>query len=387
MRLIPSDPDIRTVFGRIADDSLDLQPEFQRGEVWSQPKQKLLIDSVLRSWYVPPIHVVRIDEDTQVVLDGQQRLRAIELFVRGRFAVDGRNEPVDPAIEALHGLRYDQLPPKVRGRFDRFTLRLFELVDYQPDEPSELFFRLNQPATLTAAEKRNAFFGHARRQVRELTESAQQGGMRPERIGFSSARLAYEDVVARFVVTLEAGSLAEKATASRITARYRSTEPISEEVMRVAEESLRTVFGARSLDDPAIRLNKATAHSWLLYVARAAACRPAPPMFDDYFDWFERFRAHQREMARQDPDDPLVVAVTIFNNRATARVNDVSSVLLRDVILWALSVREAEPWWPAASPLWDALQDGHALDEDEQPRSAEERVLDVANGLGWANLS
>ncbi|MCA1703219.1 MAG: DUF262 domain-containing protein, partial [Actinobacteria bacterium] len=240
MRLIPSDPDIRTVFSRIADDSLDLQPEFQRGEVWSQPKQKLLIDSVLRSWYVPPIHVVRIDDDAQVVLDGQQRLRAIELFMRGRFAVDGRNEPVDAAIEALDGLRYDQLPPKVRGRFDRFTLRLFELVDYQPEEPSELFFRLNQPATLTAAEKRNAFFGHARRQVRELTESAQERGMRPERIGFSSARLAYEDVVARFVVTLEAGSLAEKATASRITARYRSTEPIREEVIRVAEESLGT---------------------------------------------------------------------------------------------------------------------------------------------------
>ncbi len=33
MRLIPSDPDIQTVFSRIKDGSLDLQPDFQRGEV------------------------------------------------------------------------------------------------------------------------------------------------------------------------------------------------------------------------------------------------------------------------------------------------------------------------------------------------------------------
>jgi hypothetical protein len=63
MRLIPSDPDIATIVARITDGSLDLQPDFQRGAVWSKAKQRLLIDSILRSWYVPPIHVVRIEED------------------------------------------------------------------------------------------------------------------------------------------------------------------------------------------------------------------------------------------------------------------------------------------------------------------------------------
>lgn len=210
MRLIPSDPDIKTVFSRIEDGSLDLQPDFQRGEVWSQPKQKLLVDSVLRNWYVPPVHLVRVDEEQQVVLDGQQRLRALELFMRGRFAVNGKTQPADKAIEALDGLRYDELPDPVRRRFDRFPVRLFELVDYAPEEPSELFFRLNQPATLTEAEKRNAFFGAAREQVRELTKLAEAHGMTAERIGFSSARLAYEDVVARFLWTVEVGNLALK---------------------------------------------------------------------------------------------------------------------------------------------------------------------------------
>lgn len=380
MRLIPSDPDIQTVVGRIKDGSLDLQPDFQRGEVWSQPKQKLLIDSVLRTWYVPPIHIVRIDDDAQVVLDGQQRLRAIELFVLGRFAVDGSNEPADPDIEALDGLRYDELPDKVRRRFDRFTLRMFELIDYQPEEPSELFFRLNQPATLTAAEKRNAFFGHARQQVRDLTELAQQHGMSPGRIGFSSARLAYEDVVARFLWTIEIGSIAEKVTASRVTARYRSSAAIPDDVIHVAAHALVQVFGSSTLDDPGIRLNKATAHSWLLFAARAIANNVVLADFDEYFGWFERARTSQRELPRPDLDDPTALALAVFNDRATARVNDVSSVVLRDSILWALSPERGKASSTTPAELWQALCDA------DGPRSAEDLVLEATERVGWVAL-
>jgi hypothetical protein len=380
MRLIPSDPDIQTVFSRIKDKSLDLQPDFQRGEVWSQPKQKLLIDSVLRNWYVPPIHVVRVDNDEQVVLDGQQRLRAIELFMRGRFAVEGRAEPADESILEFHGLRYDQLPDQARRRFDRFTLRLFELVDYAPEEPSELFFRLNQPATLTEAEKRNAFFGAPRQQVRGLTEMAQRHGMQPDRIGFSSARLAYEDVVARFVWTVEVSNLAEKVTASRVTARYRSPEAVSDEVIQIAERSLASVFGAPCLDDSAIRLNKATAHSWLLYAARTFASDNKASDFNSYLEWFERTRGQQRELARRDPEDRSALAVSVFNDRATARVNDVSSVLLRDAVLWALAAKQGDATATGPRSLLAAFA------EADGPATAESRVLETITRLRWAQL-
>ena len=380
LRLIPSDPDIQTVFGRIKDGSLDLQPDFQRGEVWSLPKQKLLIDSVLRSWYVPPIHLVRVDDEQQVVLDGQQRLRAIELFLRGRFPVDGETAPFNEAILALDGLRYDQLPETVRRRFDRFTVRMFELVDYSPEEPSELFFRLNQPATLTEAEKRNAFFGPAREQVRELTEMAEAHGMQPERIGFSSARLAYEDTIARFVWTLEAGSLGEKVTASRVTARYRSTKAFRGEIISLAAQSLKTMFEAPCFDDPAVRLNKATAHSWLIFVARALSTDNRPSDLPGYIGWFERVRSQQREMARRDPGDANAVAVSVFNDRATARVNDVASVILRDAILWALAASTGEV--DTVGPT--ALR--RALDGAEGSAAAESAVLETVAELDWADM-
>src|SRR4051812_14755666 len=101
MRLFPSDPDIATIVARIRDESLDLQPDFQRGSVWSKQKQRLLIDSILRSWYVPPVHVVRTPNQEQVVLDGQQRLRAIFDFVEGFLTVDGRADPPNSEIAQL----------------------------------------------------------------------------------------------------------------------------------------------------------------------------------------------------------------------------------------------------------------------------------------------
>ncbi len=58
MRLIPSDPDVETIVSRIRRRDLILQPEFQRGEVWSDVKKRRLIDGILRNWHVPPVHVV-----------------------------------------------------------------------------------------------------------------------------------------------------------------------------------------------------------------------------------------------------------------------------------------------------------------------------------------
>jgi hypothetical protein len=159
MKLLPSDPDIQTIVARIKSEDLDLQPNFQRGEVWATSKKKKLIDSILRDWHVPPIHVVVGQEGKQEVLDGQQRLVAIRDFVDGQFRVDGSSEPFDPNIQRLDGLKYLELPAETKRAFDQFTIRMFRLVDYRPGEPGELFFRLNQMTYLTAAEQRNAFFG------------------------------------------------------------------------------------------------------------------------------------------------------------------------------------------------------------------------------------
>jgi uncharacterized protein with ParB-like and HNH nuclease domain len=152
MRLLPSDPDVETIVSRIRSGDIDLQPDFQRGEVWGRPKKQRLIDSILRDWHVPPIHVIENRKTRkQEVLDGQQRLASIRDFVEGLFPVDGNTEPLDPAIRDLDGKYYKDLPEEWHRRFNQFTIRVFRIVDYQASEPAEIFFRLNQPASLTGA--------------------------------------------------------------------------------------------------------------------------------------------------------------------------------------------------------------------------------------------
>ncbi|KQW20751.1 hypothetical protein ASC80_11125 [Afipia sp. Root123D2] len=129
MKLNHWEPDLRTISTWIQDGEIDLQPNFQRGDVWPLPKKRKLIDTVLRGWSIPPIHVVVTPSGTLEVLDGQQRLTAIRDFMRDDFPVDGSVEPFDHSIEELHGTRYSNLPLTMRRAFDQYTLRVFRITD------------------------------------------------------------------------------------------------------------------------------------------------------------------------------------------------------------------------------------------------------------------
>ena len=94
-----------------------------KGEKCGDPKKRRLIDSILRDWHVPPIHVVEVRKTAQQeVLDGQQRLVAIRDFVRGNIRVDGNTQPEDEEIKQLDGLSYEELP--LFGEEDSINLQL-----------------------------------------------------------------------------------------------------------------------------------------------------------------------------------------------------------------------------------------------------------------------
>jgi Protein of unknown function DUF262 len=168
MKLSPWEPDLRTIVDRIDSDDIDLQPDFQRQEVWSTSKKKRLIDTILRGWSIPPIHLVVKADNRMEVLDGQQRLATIRDFLHNIFSIDGRITPPDAKITSLHGQFYKSLDASVRRIVDQYSLRCFRITDYLPEEPSELFYRLNQPTMLTAGEQRNALYGPAREQLKHL---------------------------------------------------------------------------------------------------------------------------------------------------------------------------------------------------------------------------
>jgi hypothetical protein len=340
MRLEPSDPDIETVVTRIERGDLDLQPEFQRGEVWSKAKKQRLIDSVLREWHIPPLHVIELKESRrQEVLDGQQRLAASRDFVRGEFPVDGSIEPLDPEIQKLSGKRFRELPEDWKRRFNQFTLRVFRIVDYRAEEPGELFFRLNQPTSLTAAEQRNAFFGPVRAQIKELVDLLGTTGVDRGILGFSNSRMAYDDVLARVCLTVKRRSMAEKVTASTLITLYRSEERLPPTTVEKVKGAIDLFGAAQPSLTGQVQLNKATVYSWFLFAIRANTTTDralTSELLGEFMRWYE-FQRIESQLGLWLPTEGLLLTdelLRIYADRSAARVADVSSVILRDAIIW-----------------------------------------------------
>ncbi|MEY0474993.1 DUF262 domain-containing protein [Providencia huaxiensis] len=266
MHLTPSDPDIATLYRKIKQKRLDLQPNFQRGEVWGKAKKQRLIDSILRGWHIPPIHVIQVpNSEKQEVLDGQQRLAAIRDFMENEFSINGYLEPLEPSLKKLDGLSWKELSSEITSKIEDFTIRLLTISDYNPGEPGELFYRLNQPTNLTSAEQRNAYFGEARQQVKDLSEYMVDLGFNRELLGFSNSRMAYDDVISKFLVTLELKTLKKKITANTVTSRYRDSEGFSSKLIQQVETTLDIFLKCLTNFGPA-KLNKASTLSWLIFI-------------------------------------------------------------------------------------------------------------------------
>lgn len=323
MKLTPSEPDVETLVRRIDNGDIDLQPDFQRQEVWSRTKKRKLIDTILRNWSIPPIHLVSTQDGTLEVLDGQQRLTAVRDFFNNEFSISGSIEPIDPDIEYLNGKFYRNLDPAVRRKIQNFPIRCFILTDFSPEEPSELFYRLNEPTMLTSGEKRNALYGESRDQLKDLVEFMESLGLNKVSLGFSNSRLAYDDVLARMLMFIEGGDLSEKSTETKVSDRFRRGHAFSQDVISRIRGALRSFSNAKEMT-PSVRLNKASLLSWLAFFSRDPSLPYLEHFFSDYY----------QDVREGSTNEYVDEARSVFEDRSRLRVADVSSVLFRDFCLW-----------------------------------------------------
>ncbi|MGW0605555.1 DUF262 domain-containing protein [Streptomyces sp. NPDC002640] len=331
MRLKRSDLEVEVLYNRITRGDLDLQPDYQRGEVWDSNRRQRLVDTILRDWYVPAIHVVEDGAGAESVLDGQQRLRTIQAFIDGEFRLNGKIDPFRGDLAEYDGKRFKQLPEAWRKRFMRFQITVVTLTDYDPAEPAELFFRLNQQYTLTPPEKRNALFGDARDQVKKLVAELSPDPLAKELIGFSNGRLAYDDVLARVCIAFQEGNLRRQLSNAYIEDFYRNGK-FSDEVMERAYAAGRKL-GELLGGEKVVRFNKATLFSWMVFLdalnLRSVDVEPA------FIRDFEAVRAgaHPSDGGASTFPGYLAAVAKTYSDRASYRVLDVTSVLLRDFAL------------------------------------------------------
>ena len=148
-------------------------PEYQRGEVWSRDQQKKLIDSVMRGYQLPIIYlhynkktVAGMTQESYDIIDGQQRITTLHLFVEGAFplyTVDDKrarfpkflqSEPCPWGGKDFHGLS-----EKLKSRLLDAKLPVAYISTDNTNEVRDLFVRLQSGFPLNAQEKRDSYPG------------------------------------------------------------------------------------------------------------------------------------------------------------------------------------------------------------------------------------
>jgi hypothetical protein len=62
-------------------EQINLNPDFQRRDRWDQDKQSRFLESIIMNVPIPPVFLGEDQYGTYVVLDGRQRLTAVNEFL------------------------------------------------------------------------------------------------------------------------------------------------------------------------------------------------------------------------------------------------------------------------------------------------------------------
>jgi hypothetical protein len=173
-----------TVLRRLVQGTINLNPDFQRNEVWTPEKKCQLIESLMLK--IPlPMFYVSIDENSHFnVVDGLQRLSTIRDFVLGQNYLKSKDESEKGngmTLQKLEfwgnnfdGLQFNDLPVNIRNRIleTEFTFTIIN-PGTPEDVKRNIFKRVNRGGEpLTDQEIRHALYvGNSTILLKELSKN------------------------------------------------------------------------------------------------------------------------------------------------------------------------------------------------------------------------
>lgn len=166
-----SDLSLQSISDMVDDGAIDVSPRYQRRERWGLEKNSGLIESFLLNIPVPPIYLAEDEYGVYSVIDGKQRVTAINKFLRGEFELAS----LDKFVE-LEGCGFKDLPNSLSNALKiRPYIRVVTLLrQSDPDLKHEVFLRLNKAGVvLNSQEIRNvAFRGELNNMLFDMSEKA-----------------------------------------------------------------------------------------------------------------------------------------------------------------------------------------------------------------------
>lgn len=159
---------LREVVDQIAENDIDLAPDFQRDFVWKQRQRTRLVESVLLGIPLPAFYFNQDRDGTYQVVDGVQRLTSIRLFMTDDHKLDHSDMEY---LRELHGKKYSDLEPALQRRIRATQIVVHVIEPQTPDEIKyDIFGRVNTLGEpLSAQEIRHAMSkGRSRQFLYEL---------------------------------------------------------------------------------------------------------------------------------------------------------------------------------------------------------------------------
>lgn len=99
-------------------------PEYQRRKRWDNGKKSRLIESFIMNVPLPPIFLYEYEYSKYEVMDGLQRLTAIDDFYHNKFQLEGLEY-----WKELNGKTLDELPSEIKKGIDRRYLSSIVLLE------------------------------------------------------------------------------------------------------------------------------------------------------------------------------------------------------------------------------------------------------------------
>lgn len=145
-------------------------PNFQRGYVWNRTQASRLIESLIIQCPIPVIYLSQNSDETLSVIDGNQRLTSISLFLNDGFPLTGL-----ATYPELDGLTFSELDPRFQRHIINRTVRCIAILkETHPQIKFDVFERLNTGSVkLNPQELRHGIYnGTLMTKVEELAKGS-----------------------------------------------------------------------------------------------------------------------------------------------------------------------------------------------------------------------
>lgn len=145
---------IRDIHDKIERKILNLNPDYQRNNVWKDDKRTSFIESLFMGIIVPPIYVVEIQPENPLetvhyeVVDGKQRISTINDFLNHKFKL--KSSALEYYSDLYGNMSFDKIYEKNSEEISAFLSQVLDVYVITANSPEfskyDIFSRLNRGA-------------------------------------------------------------------------------------------------------------------------------------------------------------------------------------------------------------------------------------------------